>query len=124
MTKRRRVYTRGEGEDPWDDPRARQWFARAQHQLLPKIDSSAFVISVNPDEPDAKIAVELGFAILLDKPIVIYAPPGREVSAHLRRVADYIVEGDLHDPETQRKMNEVLDRLGVGKKDGEDSPDV
>lgn len=110
MSKRTRRYT-PPGKDPWDDPRARQWFARAQHQLLPKIESSTFVMSVIPEQPDAKIAVELGFAILLDKPIVLYCPPGRSYPDHLRRVADHIVVGDIDDPETKRRMNEVIDRM-------------
>jgi hypothetical protein len=100
--------------DPWEDPRAQEWRERANRELLPKIKGSAFVVSVNPGEdPDAKIAVETGMAILLDKPIILFSPPGRYIPQKLRQVADAIITGDPSSPETQRKFTEAIERLGL-----------
>ncbi|MCC7423798.1 MAG: hypothetical protein IT428_26330 [Planctomycetaceae bacterium] len=64
---------------------------------------------------DAKIAVELGAAILLDKPIIVAVVRGTEVPEKLRRLADSIVEVDPDNPadcvELHRAVVELVDRL-------------
>jgi len=53
---------------------------------------SMFVITVNPEEIDPKIALETGYAILLDKPILLVIPAGRTPNAALLRIATKVVE--------------------------------
>lgn len=58
--------------------------------------SSAFVSLVpSPEDLDVKFAVELGAAIMLDKPILVLAPPGVRVPDNLRAVASEVVVADV-----------------------------
>jgi hypothetical protein len=87
----------------WDDqlgPQERaEWdrFVKSTREdAMVKIMESAFVMSLVPrGEPDIKFCVELGLAIMLDKPIVAVVMPGAEVPERLRLVADEIIEADL-----------------------------
>lgn len=78
--------------------------------LLPKLEDSAVCISLAPPADfDAKVAVELGAMILLDKPILVIAGPGRPVSNKLRLVADEVIEGDLMNPaDTERIQSAIV----------------
>ena len=96
-------------KDMWDDPRAQAWRERVNRELLPMIENSAVSVTIAPEEPDAKIAVELGFCILLDKPILILAPRGRHIPEHLRRVADKIVWGAPSEPKVQEQIKAFID---------------
>jgi hypothetical protein len=85
-----------------------------------KIADSAFVMSLVPGgDPDIKFAVELGLAIMLDKPIVPVAVAGRDVPPGLRRVAHAVIELE-HDMDTeagqlemQQRIQEVMEGLGL-----------
>ena len=79
------------GREWWDDPAIRKFLRHAESSALPKITDSALTIHI-VGRPDAKLAVELGFTLLLDKPLVLVVPPGCTVPAHLARAADDIVE--------------------------------
>jgi hypothetical protein len=62
-------------------------------ELLPKMQGSRVVASIVPrNEGDLKFIVELGLAIMLDKPIALIIQPGRPLPEHLARVADVIIE--------------------------------
>lgn len=99
--------------DPWDDPEVQRWREHCERELAPMIESSAMTIAINPDEPDAKSAVELGYSILMGKPIIVVSPPGRKISRGLRRVADAIIVGSPGDPEARRQMADAIERLGL-----------
>ncbi|WP_028058324.1 hypothetical protein [Candidatus Solirubrobacter pratensis] len=63
--------------------------------LAPKIEQSDVFLSLGPSDPndtagDVKLWVELGAAIMMDKPILAVVL-SRRVSKRLRRVADEIV---------------------------------
>lgn len=92
--------------DPWDDPRARQWVEEVRRDTLPGIDQSAYFLTITPaGEPDVKLAVEVGLALLLDKPIIAVVPAGRTIPAKLAAVADRIVEtGDIDTYDGQREL--------------------
>lgn len=104
-----------ERDDPFEDPRVKAWAQRVERELVPMIRDSAVTMQiVSGTEPDVKIAVELGFMILLDKPIILAVLPGVQVPPKLMVVADAIVEFDEHDPDgTQRRLGEAVRRLGV-----------
>jgi hypothetical protein len=81
---------------PEPSPRAddvgRSILAMAAAELKPKLAESAYMIAVTPPgESDAKQALEIGYAILLNKPIVVVIPAGREVNAGLIRHADKVI---------------------------------
>lgn len=79
--------------DPWNDPATKRWARRVIDDLVPKMRNTGAVISLVPaTETDVKFAVELGFAIMLGKPIIAVVRPGTQVPPKLVLVADEIVE--------------------------------
>jgi nucleoside 2-deoxyribosyltransferase len=107
-------------EDPFDSPEWREYAAHVREVLIPMIEDSAVTMSlVSPNlKTDVKFAVELGFMIMLDKPIIAVIPPGTEVPLKLAKVADEIVEGEITDPDFQFRMAAAIDRVmkRLGKK--------
>ena len=83
---------------------------RFRADALPKMRSSAYVAVIAPGEPDAKVCLEVGAAILLDKPFFIVASPGQQISGHLRRVADEVIEVDL---DTDAGQQEAMARIAA-----------
>ena len=101
--------------DPWDDPQTQRYFEHARTELQPMIDGSAFVISVAPEDgPDPKIAMETGYMMWLDKPLIVLASPGQKVPGNIKKVAVEVIYGDPGDPATQGKLQKALQRFGLG----------
>lgn len=99
-------------DDPFDSQEFRDFADRTLTQLLPMVQDSAVTISLVPDgPPDVKFAIELGFCIMLNKPIIAVVTPGTQVPAKLIAVADAIVEGDIGDPTFQARFNETITRV-------------
>jgi len=76
----------------WDE------FAAYQRTHTVKaMESSAYVMSVipAPGKVDVKFAVELGMAIMLDKPIIAMVQPGTPIPPRLRKVVDAVIVADL-----------------------------
>jgi hypothetical protein len=85
------------------------WLERVEMELLPMLRESEMVAVLAPgEEPDLKVAIELGLTILLDKPLILVIPEGRWVPERLRRAADSVVEWSDDDAEMRRRMSEVL----------------
>lgn len=95
---------------PWDDPGAQQWLTHVRKTLIPMLDQSAITISLGPDlgNTDIKFAVELGLSILMDKPILVVALPGRTVPDKLRMIADDVVHCDPHTKAGQAELMEAI----------------
>lgn len=86
-------------EDPFDDPAWLNFAEDVKENLIPKVKESALSIAVyTGGDPDPKQAVELGYMVLLDKPIIIAVMAGAKVPENLVRVADEIIEIDVDDP--------------------------
>lgn len=91
----------------------RQWdefVSHCEEELYPKLDSSAFVMSLCPTDgkPDVKFSVELGMSIMLDKPIVAVVMPGVPMPKKLEMVADHILVVDIRTPSGQRMLTEAI----------------
>lgn len=84
------------------------YFCRFEKEVLPDIKRSAISIAIASNTPDAKQCLEIGAAVLLDKPIIMLVPPGRRVSANLKRCATAIIEGHHDDPETKRRLANAI----------------
>lgn len=71
------------------------------------------MVSLVPTEQtDIKFALELGVAIMLDKPIIAVVRPGTRVPAKLVAVADELLEMDLDNPvSTQASLRATLKRV-------------
>lgn len=82
---------------------------RAEHEMFPKMADSACSLTIYSGAWDAKLAVELGAALLLDKPIILLAVKGVAIPARLRRIADQVVEvGDVNEPGAKEKVQAAL----------------
>jgi nucleoside 2-deoxyribosyltransferase len=93
-----------------NEPEFREWAKRVRTELIPKLEDSALNVSLVPaDGTDVKFAVELGFSIMLDKPIIAVVEPGSKVPEKLVRVADRIVEADLHSKDGQAKVHQSIE---------------
>lgn len=103
---------RDRNRDESDEVKMRRWLNRAEREVLPMIKGSAMSVTINPGEPDAKVAVELGFTLLLDKPLVLLSFPDRPIPSRLRRAADLVIEcNDPSDPEVIRQLQEFMAKL-------------
>lgn len=95
--------------NPFEDP---EWLAYAERvidKLVPMIRDSAINVSLVPTGgADVKFATELGLSIMMDKPIIAVVPPGTKVPANLVKVAVEIIEGDVHEASTQRRLRQAL----------------
>jgi hypothetical protein len=100
-------------DHPLDSPEGRDWVKRHNEELLPMIKDSTYSIGViSGGEPDAKQAVEIGFMLLLGKPLILAVTPGAQVPYGLARAADAIVEFDDSNMEsTQRRLMEAIETL-------------
>lgn len=95
--------------DPFDDPEFKAYLRHAKSEMFPKLKGSAVSLTIYNAEPDPKICLELGAAILFDKPIIVLVPDrGRSVPANLNRCAARIIYGDPRDPSTQRQISDAL----------------
>ena len=106
----------------YDDPEFIAWAQRVRTELVPKIEDSKVFVSVTPlnkKEVDVKFAVELGLAVMLNKPIIALIEPNTEIPEKLARVVDRWVEYDRSDPKSMEKVVEVLSEIikedGLGK---------
>ena len=87
------------------------YLARFTREVIPMIAGSAYVMNIAPgEEPDAKVCLEVGAAILLGKPLFIVLPPGRSISEQLRRAADVVIEAD---PGTEEGRLELMRQVAA-----------
>lgn len=101
--------------DPFTSPEGRAWVRSVEEEMVPKLRDSALALSIYSGGVDAKLAVELGAAVLLDKPIIICVQAGVKVPEKLVRIADRIIEADLDNPaETAAKIQNSLSTFGIG----------
>lgn len=94
-------------KDAWDT------FVRSvRADAVKKIESSAFVLQLVPKgEPDIKFCVELGLAIMYDKPIVQVIDPDASPPGKLLQVADVIVKADIDTEDGREQVAWALKAL-------------
>jgi len=88
-----------------------QRFVAHHHEHTVKaMTESAYVMSLVPaaGKVDVKFAVELGLAIMLDKPIIALAQPGVPIPYRLRKVADAVITADLDTEEGRARAARIL----------------
>lgn len=94
-----------------EDDDLNAWLTLAREDLLPKMKDTAICVGLYPtqpgDEPDLKMALEIGLMVLMDKPILVIARPGQTISDHLRTIADRVIEASDPD-EMQQQILEYL----------------
>lgn len=100
--------------DPFRSPEWKQFAKHVQEFTIPAMQESSIFISITPSKPgeiDIQFAVQLGAAIMLDKPIVAIVQPGAPISEKLSRVVDRFIELDLEDPNFHDRLKEVIKEL-------------
>lgn len=105
--------SKDEDGDPFNDP---EWLAYAEDvkaRLVPMVKDSALTMALySGGDPDPKQAIEFGYMVLLDKPIILTVTPGAKVPDKVARVADEIVEADFDDAEgTAVRIREASERV-------------
>jgi hypothetical protein len=83
--------------DVFDDPKFQAYCAHVKADLVPKLQGCEAAVHLVPvGDTDVKFAVELGFAIMLNKPIIAVLRPGATLPDKLRLVTDEIVHMPVH----------------------------
>jgi hypothetical protein len=80
----------------------------ARDELIPKMRKSAFVMAALSANDDLFLALQIGLALLLDKPLMIVAPESKWISPRLRSVAEAVVTGSMSDPDMQEKLRAAV----------------
>lgn len=90
-------------KDPFEHRDFKRYANHFIGEVAPKIRGSAFMITIAPPASgaDVKLATELGYAILLDKPLIVLVPVGRgeHTAKKLLRIADHVIEADFETEE-------------------------
>lgn len=102
----------GHGLGEWDQAMSQEEWdrfeAEVREQVVDKMVDSALVTTLNPaeQEPDVKLAVEVGMTILLDKPMLLIAREGDYIPPMLERVAHAVIRhsGDLASAEGKEEL--------------------
>lgn len=109
------------GDDPFQDPAWLEYAEDVKKRLVPMVKGSPLTMALySGGDPDPKQAIEFGYMILLNKPIILTVTPGATVPDKVARVADEIVEADFDDPEgTSKRIQEacarVAEKFGLGE---------
>lgn len=94
-----------------ESPEFEKFASEVRRNLLPKIKSSYLVLATFTGTVDVKFAIEIGAAILLDKPIIACVTPGTPIPEKLARVVDRFVEMDITDPTCQERLTDAITNL-------------
>lgn len=85
------------------------FYERAKRNLFPKMKESDMSIAIYHSDPDPKLCMEIGAAILFDKPLILVVPDEATlIPANLSRVASKIVYGSVNDPTTLQRLQDAI----------------
>lgn len=102
--------------DVWEDPDWKKFAEHAGKKLAPMVEESAITMTLFNGKVDPKLAIETGYAVLLDKPFIFLVQTGTKIPMNLRRLAIRIIffdnPGSL---ETVDKMNEIREAVEAAK---------
>lgn len=94
-----------------DDPEARAYLTHAEREMLPKMKASAISVTLFTGSVDIKLCLEVGAAILFDKPIIVVACGDRPIPANLKRVASVIIERAMQDEDTNARIQAAIAKV-------------
>lgn len=104
-----------------NDERAMREFVRglvdgARLDMIPKMRGSAFCMTLLDGEPDIRLGLEIGMALLLDKPLFIVAVGDIWISPRLRQIADAVIVGPKFDESMKEQVQAALAKFILEKK--------
>lgn len=100
-----------------EDSTAKRWMEHQMNEVMPKMVESAMVLqTLTPHEgrdEDPAFWLQLGAAIMLEKPVIAMVFEGANVPEKLRLIADEIVEipEDGIGPEAGERMKAAIKRV-------------
>ncbi|QGJ96514.1 deoxycytidylate deaminase [Arthrobacter phage BeatusComedenti] len=98
----------------WDTepPYIRKLIEAAERDVLPRVRHTDACVVVVPEEPDVKIAIEIGLGVMMDKPVILLVRAGCRVPEKLMMIADEIVATDLTNRASlQAALDAAVERL-------------
>jgi hypothetical protein len=96
----------------FDDPKVKAHIEEVWRNVSPLIDGSQFSMFLSDQRIHWRAALELGAAILFDKPLLVVVLPGQPVTAKLRLVATEVVEiSGINRPADQEKIRLAIERI-------------
>jgi len=102
--------------NPYDSDGFRRWADDMRKRLIPQMRGSEHVLMIAPNMDakfDIEFAVQIGAAILLEKPLILVVHAGRVVPPKLLAIADKIIEADLNDEAgIQEQIRKAMNDLG------------
>lgn len=101
-------------DQAWEHPDAVRYAQDFKERVLPEMKSSAMVVPLlsSRGDVDVRQATEMGYALLLDKPMIVAIEPGTPVPGKLAQIADAIIEVDLADAaRSSASIHAALDDL-------------
>lgn len=98
-------------ESIFNDPDVQEFLRHAQEEMIPKMKESALSLAIITGQIDAKLCVEVGAAILYDKPLIlVVTDEGAQIPTNLKRCAAAIVNGSLRDDDAREKLQEEVQK--------------
>jgi hypothetical protein len=85
-------------KNPFDSDGFRSWTDDMRKRLIPKMRDSASVLMIAPrmeGKFDIEFALQIGAAVMLEKPLILLVDRNRNIPPKLRALADRIIELDL-----------------------------
>lgn len=104
----------------WDG--AEDFYSAAEREMFPLLQSSKMVISLLSGEPDAKSCIELGAAIMFNKPIIVVSFGDVDVPQRLHDIAHAVIHYDedesvTHGPGAKRLEDAMTSLLAADRED-------
>ena len=87
------------------------WLAHETATNLPNLRASAVFLQMHHPDPDPRMALQLGYAILLGKPLIFLIQPGTRIPDGLVRAADALIEWTDDQAELHRRLGGAIGRL-------------
>lgn len=92
-----------------------------RRDMLPKMKSSRFVMGIITPESDPWLLMQIGAAVLLEKPLVLIVLRGAWVPAKARQLADIVIEVASADAPADRAkiqagIRELMEKLDREKR--------
>jgi hypothetical protein len=101
-------------DDPFTGPDWDEFKKEIIEHLLPKMDESAMFLPFMPPKdkfPPVEFAVQIGYMILLEKPLIVVVGRDAKLPSRLALVADEIVEGEVDDPDFEGRFHAAIKRV-------------
>lgn len=87
--------------DLTDRPDWQEWSGKILDEIVPNLERSRTAMILYSGTHEPKQAIEIGYAVLLGKPIIVAYMPGQEPPWGLKKIANYVIEADTSTEESK-----------------------